>query len=137
MTIQNIPDQEIALLLGYVSQTSISQLRTTPEYKVIFQSVVSGYTNEIDLEVADSVKSIKEEVRSRIPQALTTLFDALNAKSVDTRLKAVDKIFALDGRLAKDERGNGNVNVFSLGDKDTGIADAIAAVQNQNKVTKK
>jgi len=132
-TAQGIPDDEIAILLGYKHTSSLTIVRSSPEYRLIFTGLTHKITTEIDLQASESMKELHAEIRNRIPAALRVFYDALEDHKTENRLKAAEKILSLDGRLEKNKSTEGQVNQFFLNDGDTAIADAIVTAVGKKK----
>jgi hypothetical protein len=130
LSLKNIPDTEIALQLGYSDATMIRNLRATPEYKAIFYGLANNIVTEMDASFAANAKDVQAEVRSRIPDALKVLYEALEDRKVENRLKAAEKIIAIDGRFDRKGDQTSTVNQFFLADNDTNAADEIASAIN-------
>lgn len=139
LTMDGIPDSEIALIFGYSNVCSVSNLRATPEYKVIYSGLVNAQTTELELEASKSAGELKKAIQCRIPEALRVYYDALQDKKIDNRLKAADKLIELDGRLGR-KQGGESINQFFVSDGDLSIGDRIveslAGLSKESKESK-
>lgn len=134
LTMSNVRDDEIARLCGYKSKVSVTQIRATQEYGIIFDALKANVLSVFDENLANDTAALQETVRQQVPQALKKLVEALNSRNEKISIDAAKELIAMDGRVAKVQRlGLPSDAQGGIGDVDSSIADEILIAMGKKK----
>jgi hypothetical protein len=104
MELAGLPDAEIAARIQ-LTPAGLATMKATPEYRDLRDQIREGLVADLDHELGEDIKSLKDKVKAHVPAALQVLINAaLQQKDAKLAYTAAKDIIELDGRLIEPQK---------------------------------